>query len=141
MLELVEEQKLPIPRMLQKTVLGFMRRSVKNRAGFDIYEVRSQSPRDSGAVSPRVAKMGARLFSAASLSRGSETEQWRAPFSLLACRVSAGESFCLQVSPLDKVQEAFVPALFGHAEGDTFVMKHHSERLHQQYAGEKNLIT
>jgi len=82
MLELVEEQKIPIPKPFLKIVLGLMRRSVKNRANFDIYEV----------------------------------------------------------SPLDKVHEAFVPVLFGHGEEDTFILKHHSEQLHERYAGEKNLI-
>ena len=30
--------------------------------------------------------------------------------------------------------------LAGHADGDTFVNKRHSERLHAAYAGDKNLI-
>lgn len=36
MLELVEEQRLPIPRALYKMALGMMRRSVKKRAHFNI---------------------------------------------------------------------------------------------------------
>ena len=34
-----------------------------------------------------------------------------------------------QVAPLDVVPACFVPVLFGHAKGDTFVGEHHSERL------------
>lgn len=45
------------------------------------------------------------------------------------------------VAPLDYVGETFVPALFGHATEDTFVGKHHSERLMAAYAGDKNFIT
>ncbi|KAL3141831.1 hypothetical protein ABBQ32_004502 [Trebouxia sp. C0010 RCD-2024] len=39
MLELVEEQKIPIPRSLMRVALTMMRRSVKKRAGFNIDEV------------------------------------------------------------------------------------------------------
>ncbi|KAG1670695.1 hypothetical protein FOA52_010971 [Chlamydomonas sp. UWO 241] len=45
------------------------------------------------------------------------------------------------VSPLDVVPEAFIPVLFGHATGDSFIKISHSERLHEAYAGDKNLIT
>eukprot|EP00951_Prasinocladus_malaysianus_P017357 scaffold136718_cov39-Prasinocladus_malaysianus.AAC.1 len=38
-MELVEEQKLPIPKYLMKLALTFMRRSVRKRADFDITEV------------------------------------------------------------------------------------------------------
>lgn len=46
-----------------------------------------------------------------------------------------------QVAPIKTVSESFVPVLFGHAEGDTFVKKSHSVRLHEKYAGDKNLVT
>lgn len=39
MMELVEEQKIPIPRSLMRVALSMMRRSVKKRAGFSIDEV------------------------------------------------------------------------------------------------------
>ena len=39
MLELVEEQKLPIPKYLMKFALSMMRRSVKKRAKFSIDDV------------------------------------------------------------------------------------------------------
>ncbi|KAI7835678.1 hypothetical protein COHA_010417 [Chlorella ohadii] len=45
------------------------------------------------------------------------------------------------VAPLDAVGNAFIPALFGHARDDTFVNKHHSERLFAAYAGDKNFIS
>lgn len=36
MVELVDEQKLPIPKPFMKVALSMMRRSVRKRAGFDI---------------------------------------------------------------------------------------------------------
>mmetsp|Transcript_7763 Transcript_7763/g.48152 ORF Transcript_7763/g.48152 Transcript_7763/m.48152 type:complete len:413 (+) Transcript_7763:109-1347(+) len=44
------------------------------------------------------------------------------------------------VDPLSKVGTSFVPVLFGHGQGDDFIPKHHSERLYEGYAGDKNLI-
>lgn len=38
------------------------------------------------------------------------------------------------------VGQSFIPALFGHATEDTFILMHHSEALHAAYAGDKNLI-
>ena len=40
---------------------------------------------------------------------------------------------------LDDCLEPFLPT--GHATEDTFVAKHHSERLAAAYAGDHNLIT
>lgn len=82
MLELVDEQRLRIPKSLTKVALAWVRRAVKKRAGFDI----------------------------------------------------------CTVSPIDSVSASYIPALFGHAEGDTFVRMHHSQSLHAAYAGDKNLI-
>lgn len=45
------------------------------------------------------------------------------------------------IAPVDIVNQSFVPVLFGHADGDTFVKKAHSERLMERYAGDKNLIS
>jgi len=39
MVELVDEQKLPIPKPFMKVALGMMRRSVRKRAGFNIDDV------------------------------------------------------------------------------------------------------
>lgn len=36
--------------------------------------------------------------------------------------------------------KTFIPALFGHASNDMFIQSHHSDRIHQTYAGDKNLI-
>eukprot|EP00250_Pteridium_aquilinum_P010143 c19177_g1_i2 orf=383-1690(-) len=36
--------------------------------------------------------------------------------------------------------KTFIPALFGHASGDIFISPHHSDRIHQEYAGDKNII-
>eukprot|EP00210_Caulerpa_lentillifera_P002484 g2381.t1 len=45
------------------------------------------------------------------------------------------------IAPLDVVNESFIPVLFGHADGDTFIKKAHSEKLMERYAGDKNLIS
>ncbi|KXZ53909.1 hypothetical protein GPECTOR_6g827 [Gonium pectorale] len=82
MMEIVAEQRLPVPRPLAKLALAAMRRSVSKRAGFDI----------------------------------------------------------TKVSPVDAVSQSFIPALFGHATGDTFIRISHAETLHSAYAGDKNLI-
>jgi hypothetical protein len=47
------------------------------------------------------------------------------------------------IMDLDVVQFApktFIPALFGHASNDMFIQPHHTDRIHQAYAGDKNLI-
>ncbi|KAL6839478.1 hypothetical protein ACP4OV_030748 [Aristida adscensionis] len=36
--------------------------------------------------------------------------------------------------------KTFIPALFGHASNDMFIQPHHTDRIHQAYAGDKNLI-
>lgn len=36
--------------------------------------------------------------------------------------------------------KTFIPALFGHAIGDLFIPPHHSDLIHQEYAGDKNII-
>ncbi len=38
------------------------------------------------------------------------------------------------------MRRCFVPALFGHAKGDGFILPHHSTQLHQRYSGDKNLV-
>lgn len=43
-----------------------------------------------------------------------------------------------KVSPIDFAHETFIPVLFSHAVEDDFVPKHHSERLHEKYGGDKN---
>lgn len=38
------------------------------------------------------------------------------------------------------MDQAFIPALFGHGEQDDFIFPHHSQQLYDAYAGEKDLI-
>ena len=46
------------------------------------------------------------------------------------------------VAPLERVPETYVPTLFGHAKGDTFVAPHHSERLFVAHGADtKNFIS
>ncbi|KAL5972321.1 hypothetical protein ACLOJK_041574 [Asimina triloba] len=42
---------------------------------------------------------------------------------------------CLQVAP-----RTYIPALFAHAADDVFIQPHHSDRIYQCYAGDKNII-
>ncbi|KAK9137105.1 hypothetical protein Sjap_007699 [Stephania japonica] len=37
-------------------------------------------------------------------------------------------------------RSCFVPVLFGHAIDDDFIQPHHSERIHDAYVGDKNII-
>lgn len=46
-----------------------------------------------------------------------------------------------KVKPINHVDKAFIPALFGHANDDDFILPSHSEELHAAYAGDKNYIT
>jgi hypothetical protein len=46
----------------------------------------------------------------------------------------------MTVSPLDTVSRAYTPAFFGHALNDSFVKAHHTRRLHEAYAGEKEIM-
>ena len=45
-----------------------------------------------------------------------------------------------KLSPIDHVKGCFIPALFVTADGDDFVAPHHTVKLHDAYAGDKNLI-
>jgi pimeloyl-ACP methyl ester carboxylesterase len=45
-----------------------------------------------------------------------------------------------QISPIAHADKCFIPALFVAGEHDDFIKKHHSEQIHQVYAGDKNLI-
>eukprot|EP00344_Euplotes_crassus_P002808 CAMPEP_0197004600 /NCGR_PEP_ID=MMETSP1380-20130617/23854_1 /TAXON_ID=5936 /ORGANISM="Euplotes crassus, Strain CT5" /LENGTH=387 /DNA_ID=CAMNT_0042423445 /DNA_START=27 /DNA_END=1191 /DNA_ORIENTATION=+ len=46
-----------------------------------------------------------------------------------------------KVKPIDHIDKAFVPILFGHAKEDDFILPSHSEELHEKYAGDKNYIS
>ena len=45
-----------------------------------------------------------------------------------------------QVSPIAHVKQCFIPAMFVAGEHDDFIAPHHSQELHAQYAGDKNLV-
>lgn len=61
---------------------------------------------------------------------------------LIARSVRAKANFELEkVKPISHVDKAFIPALFGHAIDDDFILPSHSEALHEAYAGDKNYIT
>jgi hypothetical protein len=38
------------------------------------------------------------------------------------------------------VPTSFCPALFAHGNADAFILPRHSQKLHDAYAGDKNLI-
>ncbi|CAL4939503.1 unnamed protein product [Urochloa decumbens] len=47
------------------------------------------------------------------------------------------------IMDLDTIQVAkccFVPALFGHATEDDFILPHHSDKIYESYMGDKNII-
>lgn len=44
------------------------------------------------------------------------------------------------ISPIAHADKCFIPALFVAGEHDDFIKKHHSEQIHESYAGDKNLI-
>ena len=46
-----------------------------------------------------------------------------------------------ELAPVKHADACFIPALFGHAEDDDFILKRHSEAIHEKYAGDKNLVT
>jgi len=40
--------------------------------------------------------------------------------------------------PIEHVKEAFIPAFFVHGQDDDFVKPHHTQKLYEQYSGDKN---
>ncbi|MCQ2820946.1 MAG: alpha/beta fold hydrolase [archaeon] len=44
------------------------------------------------------------------------------------------------IEPIKYAETCFIPALFCHANGDSFVKKHHCEELYAIYPGDKNVI-
>eukprot|EP01043_Picozoa_sp_COSAG02_P003434 COSAG02_NODE_83_length_39665_cov_25.213719_33_plen_655_part_00 len=46
-----------------------------------------------------------------------------------------------ELAPVEHADRCFIPALFGHADDDDFILKRHSELIHEKYAGDKNLVT
>ena len=44
------------------------------------------------------------------------------------------------LNPMAHVDRCFIPAIFVHGREDGFIAPHHSEEMHQQYAGDKQII-
>ena len=44
------------------------------------------------------------------------------------------------ICPIEHVKQGFVPALFVAAYDDKFIIPNHTRKLHEEYAGDKNLI-
>jgi len=44
-----------------------------------------------------------------------------------------------KLNPIGKAESSFIPALFGHGEHDNFILPHHSQQIHDRYAGDKNI--
>ena len=44
------------------------------------------------------------------------------------------------LTPIKHANKCFIPALFVAAEGDNFVPAHHSRKIYDRYAGDKNLL-
>lgn len=46
----------------------------------------------------------------------------------------------LDLSPINHVENSFIPALFAAANEDDFILPHHADDLFAKYAGDKNII-
>jgi pimeloyl-ACP methyl ester carboxylesterase len=46
----------------------------------------------------------------------------------------------LRLRPIENVDTCFIPALFVAGKDDQFVRPHHSQEIHDRYAGDKNLV-
>ncbi|GBG73999.1 hypothetical protein CBR_g17709 [Chara braunii] len=46
----------------------------------------------------------------------------------------------MELDTLALAPQCFIPALFGHATSDAFILPHHSEDIYSAYAGDKNII-
>ncbi|KAH0455030.1 hypothetical protein IEQ34_016954 [Dendrobium chrysotoxum] len=46
----------------------------------------------------------------------------------------------MDLDPIQPAKCCFVPALLGHATDDDFIQPHHSDRIYDAYAGDKNII-
>lgn len=63
-------------------------------------------------------------------------------FSLVSSSVKSKANFDLtDLSPINHVNNSYIPALFATATEDDFIQPHHSTLLHDAYQGDKNLIT
>ena len=130
MAELVAKQRLlPFPKAFlspRGLLLGMMARSVRRRAGFDLRE-----------VVPLRAVSGGGLSSPSCTSR-SRGRGGSAPAS------GVGASPPMTSSSLPEATRLFAsllpPALFGHAEDDSFISSAHSRKLHAGYLGAEKAL-
>eukprot|EP00656_Telonema_subtile_P007390 TRINITY_DN13473_c0_g1_i4.p1 TRINITY_DN13473_c0_g1~~TRINITY_DN13473_c0_g1_i4.p1 ORF type:complete len:371 (-),score=76.31 TRINITY_DN13473_c0_g1_i4:503-1615(-) len=44
------------------------------------------------------------------------------------------------LNPIAHVDRCFIPAVFVHGKEDNFILPHHSEEMHEHYAGDKQII-
>jgi len=62
-------------------------------------------------------------------------------FKMIRKTVKTKAKFDIEkLNPIDDVGSCFIPALFAHADGDDFILPHHSKTLHEKYGGDKNII-
>mmetsp|Transcript_45537 Transcript_45537/g.108275 ORF Transcript_45537/g.108275 Transcript_45537/m.108275 type:complete len:397 (+) Transcript_45537:95-1285(+) len=69
--------------------------------------------------------------------------RWMLGLALQAVRSSIKQNagFDLyELMPIEHVSTAFIPALFATATNDTFIRPHHTQELHDAYAGDKNMV-
>jgi len=136
MAELVAKQRLlPLPRALLSPngfLLRMMARSVEKRAGFDlrgVVPVRAVSGAGSGCPSS-----SSRSSSSSSSSVGRSKSKATAASGADGAPASSAAS-----SPDEERRRLFAsllpPALFGHAEADSFIAPRHSRALHGRYLG------
>ena len=60
---------------------------------------------------------------------------------LLQTSVQKQAGFSIQhISPIAHADRCFIPALFVAGEHDDFIAPQHAQRLHERYAGDKNLL-
>jgi pimeloyl-ACP methyl ester carboxylesterase len=45
-----------------------------------------------------------------------------------------------RIAPIEHVNRCFIPAMFVAGDNDAFINKHHSKRLYEMYAGDKNIV-
>jgi hypothetical protein len=61
--------------------------------------------------------------------------------SFIKGTVKARAGFNLKdISPIRRVDQCFIPALFVAGKEDDFILPRHSEAIHARYAGDKNLV-
>ena len=61
--------------------------------------------------------------------------------SFIRSTVKSKAGFSIKdISPIKRVDQCFIPALFVAGEGDDFIHPRHSQSIHAKYSGDKNLV-